>query len=130
VVVRDRDEGPESADLAALIGRRPAWSTCSGGNPQFLARTLRGHAGPGAAHRGPPGGRGAGAGPGLLRRRESRSTDWVPRRPDSKPAHRSPGSAVLPWLRVLPHFDRIAGPWAPDLAAPGPRRGRTPPAPP
>ena len=41
VVVRDRDEAG-SADLAALIDGA-GLIYLSGGNPQFLARTLRGH---------------------------------------------------------------------------------------
>src|SRR5438876_25252 len=109
VVVRDRDEAG-SEDLAALIdGAGLAY--LSGGSPQFLARTLRGTrvwAAVEAAWRSGAALAGCSAGAIAL-------TDWVPavRSPGRAP---EPGLGVLPWLRVLPHFDRMRS-WAPDLAA-------------
>ncbi|HTQ91408.1 MAG TPA: Type 1 glutamine amidotransferase-like domain-containing protein [Streptosporangiaceae bacterium] len=113
VVVRDRDEAG-SADLAALI-HGAGLIYLSGGNPQFLARTLRGTrvwAAIEAAWRSGAALAGCSAGAIAL-------TDWVPavrspaREPGTEP---EPGLGVLPWLRVLPHFDRMRA-WAPDLAA-------------
>jgi len=81
----------------------------SGGNPPFLADTLRGtllwqairaawQAGAALA--------GCSAGAIAL-------TDWVPdiRRPETPGRH---GLAAVPHLRVIPHFDRLTG-WMPDL---------------
>ena len=114
VVVRDRDEAG-SADLAALI-HGAGLIYLSGGNPQFLARTLRGTrvwAAVEAAWRSGAALAGCSAGAIAL-------TDWVPavrspaREPEAEP-EAEPGLGVLPWLRVLPHFDRMRS-WAPDLA--------------
>jgi cyanophycinase len=107
VVVRDRDEA-ESPELAALIGGA-GLVYLSGGNPLFLARTLRGTrvwAAIEAAWRAGAALAGCSAGAIAL-------TDWVPavRGPASEP---EPGLGVLPHLRVLPHFDRMIS-WAPDL---------------
>jgi cyanophycinase len=109
VVVRDRDEA-ESADLAALIDGA-GLIYLSGGNPSFLAETLRGtrvwaavaaawHAGAALA--------GCSAGAMAL-------AGWVPqvRHPDRDA---EPGLAAAPRLRVLPHFDRMLA-WSPDLVA-------------
>ena len=108
VVVRDRDEAG-SEDLAALI-HGAGLIYLSGGNPQFLARTLRGTrvwAAIEAAWRSGAALAGCSAGAIAL-------TDWVPavRAPAREP---EPGLGVLPWLRVLPHFDRMRS-WAPELA--------------
>ena len=114
VVVRDRDEAG-SADLATLI-HGAGLIYLSGGNPQFLARTLRGTrvwAAIEAAWRSGAALAGCSAGAIAL-------TDWVPavrspaREPEAEP-EAEPGLGVLPWLRVLPHFDRMRS-WAPDLA--------------
>jgi cyanophycinase len=107
VVVRDRDEA-ESSELAALIDGA-GLVYLSGGNPLFLARTLRGSkvwAAIETAWRAGAALAGCSAGAIAL-------TDWVPavRTPASQP---EPGLGVLPWLRVLPHFDRMTS-WAPDL---------------
>src|SRR6478672_5906581 len=109
VVVRDRDEAG-SEDLAARIDGA-GLVYLSGGNPQFLARTLRGTrvwAAIEAAWRSGAALAGCSAGAIAL-------TDWVPavRSPARAP---EPGLGVLPWLRVLPHFDQMRS-WAPDLAA-------------
>jgi cyanophycinase len=109
VVVRDRDEAG-SEDLAALIDGA-GLVYLSGGNPQFLARTLRGTrvwAAIEAAWRSGAALAGCSAGAIAL-------TDWVPAvRSPARAAE--PGLGVLPWLRVLPHFDRMRS-WAADLAA-------------
>src|SRR5512142_205511 len=109
VVVRDRDEAG-SEDLAAQIAGA-GLIYLSGGSPLFLARTLRGTrvwAAIEAAWRSGAALAGCSAGAIAL-------TDWVPavRTPARAP---EPGLGVLPWLRVLPHFDRMRS-WAPDLAA-------------
>ena len=107
VVARDRAEAdaPELADLVSGAGL----VYLSGGNPAFLAQTLRGtrlwdavldawQAGAALA--------GCSAGAMAL-------TGWAPwvRTPDREA---DPGLGVLPHLRVLPHFDRMRG-RLPDL---------------
>ena len=107
VVVRDRSEA-DASELAALVGGA-GLVYLSGGNPTYLAQTLRGtrvweailaawRAGSALA--------GCSAGAIAL-------TGWVPsmRALDREP---DPGLGVLPHLRVLPHFDRMLG-WVPDL---------------
>jgi cyanophycinase len=107
VVARDRDEA-DSPDLAALV-EGAGLVYLSGGNPAFLASTLRGTllwAAVVTAWQGGAALAGCSAGAMAL-------TGWVPsiRQPDRDP---DPGLGILPWLRVLPHFDRILG-WSPDL---------------
>jgi len=107
VLVRDRDEA-DSPELAALI-EGAGLVYLSGGNPAFLARTLRDtrvwHAVLAAWQSGSAL---AGCSAGAMA-----LTGWVPsmrdlgREPD-------PGLGVLPNLRVLPHFDKMLG-WVPDL---------------
>jgi cyanophycinase len=107
VVARDRDEA-DAPELAALVGGA-GLVYLSGGNPTYLAQTLRGtrlweavlaawRAGAALA--------GCSAGAMAL-------TGWVPamRGPAREP---DPGLGVLPHLRVIPHFDRMLG-WVPDL---------------
>lgn len=106
-LVKNRTDA-DSPELAALIDGA-GLIYLSGGNPMYLAQTLRGtrvwdaitaswQAGSALA--------GCSAGAMAL-------TGWVPamrslqREPD-------PGLAVLPHLRVLPHFDKMLG-WVPDL---------------
>jgi hypothetical protein len=119
VVVRDRDEAG-SADLAALIDGA-GLVYLSGGNPQFLARTLRGTrvwAAIEAAWR--SGAALAGCSPG----RSRSPTGSPPSGP--QPAHRSPGSACCrgcascrtstgcdPGRRTWPPGPRQARPRAP-----------------
>jgi cyanophycinase len=109
VLVRDRGEA-EDAGLAALISGA-GLVYLSGGNPSYLARTLRGSrvgAAIMAAWRSGSALAGCSAGAIAL-------TDWVPafRSADREPAR---GLAAAPNLRVLPHFDKM-GRWAPELAA-------------
>jgi cyanophycinase len=107
VVARDRAEAdaPEIAELVDGAGL----VYLSGGNPAFLAQTLRGtrlwaavitawQSGAALA--------GCSAGAIAL-------TGWVPsmRVLDREP---DPGLGVLPSLRVLPHFDKMLA-WVPDL---------------
>lgn len=107
VVVRDRDEA-ESEDLAALV-HGAGLVYLSGGDPLYLARTLRGTrvwAAVEAAWRSGAALAGCSAGAIAL-------TDWVPavRAPAREPDR---GLGVLPWLHVLPHFDKLSS-WAPEL---------------
>jgi cyanophycinase len=134
VVVRDRNEADE-AELAALV-KGAGLSYLSGGNPAFLAQALRGSRvwaavvetwQSGAALAGCSAGAIALTGwvPGF----RSRERDRDPGLPDPglpdpglpdpglpDPGLPDPGLAVLPALRVLPHFDRMLG-WAPELVA-------------
>ena len=107
VVVRDRDEA-ESEDLAARV-HGAGLVYLSGGDPLYLARTLRGTrvwAAIEAAWRSGAALAGCSAGAIAL-------TDWVPavRAPAGEPDR---GLGVLPQLRVLPHFDKLTS-WAPEL---------------
>jgi len=109
LVVRDRDEA-ESEDLAALV-HGAGLVYLSGGDPGYLARVLRGTrvwAAIEAAWRSGAALAGCSAGAIAL-------TDWVPAIRDRarEPDH---GLGVLPQLRVLPHFDKLAS-WAPELVA-------------
>jgi cyanophycinase-like exopeptidase len=107
VVARDHDEA-DSAELAALV-TGAGLVYLSGGNPAFLAQTLRGTrlwAAVLAAWR--SGAALAGCSAGAIA-----MTAWVPRMRalDRDP---DPGLGVVPHLRVLPHFDKMLG-WVPDL---------------
>jgi cyanophycinase len=109
VVVRDRDDA-DAQDLAALVDGA-GLVYLSGGNPAYLARTLRGTrvwAAVVAAWQSGSALAGCSAGAIAL-------TGWVPslRAPDRDPDQ---GLGVLPGIRVLPHFDRMPH-WAPDLLA-------------
>lgn len=107
VVARDRGEADEPGLAALIDGAGLVY--LSGGNPEYLAQTLRGTRLWGAilaAWRSGSALAGCSAGAMAL-------TGWVPSLRDlSRPP--DPGLAVLPHLRVLPHFDRILG-WVPDL---------------
>lgn len=107
IVARDRSEA-DAPELAALVDGA-GLVYLSGGNPAFLAKTLRGtrvwdaivaawQSGTALA--------GCSAGAIAL-------TGWVPsmRALDREP---DPGLGILPNLRVLPHFDKMLG-WVPDL---------------
>jgi cyanophycinase len=116
VVVRDRDEA-NAEELAALIDGA-GLVYLSGGNPGYLARTLRGtRVWEAVADAWRSGSALAGCSAGAIA-----LTGWVPsmRAPQNDP---DPGLAVLPGLRVLPHFDKMLA-WAPDLLT---RAGMRPP---
>jgi cyanophycinase-like exopeptidase len=107
VVVRDRDEA-DAPELAALV-EGAGLVYLSGGNPVYLAQTLRGTrvwAAIVAAWESGSALAGCSAGAIAL-------TGWVP---SMRALHREPdpGLGVLPQLRVLPHFDKMLG-WVPDL---------------
>ena len=102
VPVGDRADADDPA-LAALV-EGAGLVYLSGGDPPFLARTLRGTAVWQAIRSAWAGGAAlAGCSAGAIA-----LTDHVPdlRRP-LRPAE--PGLAAVPHLRVLPHFDRFAG---------------------
>ena len=107
VIVRDRDEAddPDVADLIAGAGL----VYLSGGDPMFLASTLRDTAvwrAIEAAWRDGAALAGCSAGAMAL-------TGWVPSiRRLARAA--DPGLGLFPHLRVIPHFDKMAG-WMPDL---------------
>jgi cyanophycinase len=107
VVARDRSDA-DAPELAALVDGA-GLVYLSGGNPAFLAQTLRGTrlwAAVVAAWRSGAALAGCSAGAIAL-------TSWVPsmRALDRAP---DPGLGVLPHVRVLPHFDKMLG-WVPDL---------------
>lgn len=107
VLVRDRNEA-DAQDLAALI-EGAGLIYLSGGNPSYLAATLRGtRVWQAVVAAWQSGSALAGCSAGAIA-----LTGWVPRMraPDRDP---DPGLGILPGLRVLPHFDRVLG-WAPDL---------------
>ncbi len=107
VLVRDRADA-DSADLAALV-EGAGLIYLSGGNPPYLARTLRGSAvwraivdawEAGAAL--------AGCSAGAMA-----LTGWVPDIREAS-ADVDPGLGVVPEFRVIPHFDKLLQ-WMPDL---------------
>lgn len=107
LVVLDR-EGADDPAIAAQVARA-GLVYLSGGSPVFLASTLRGTAvGDAVVAAWRAGAALAGCSAGAIA-----LTDWVPdlRHPLTPPG---PGLAVVPRLRVIPHFDRFLG-WMPDL---------------
>jgi cyanophycinase len=112
VVVRDRTEADDT-DLAALV-KGAGLIYLSGGNPAFLAQALRGsRVWEAVVDAWQSGAALAGCSAGAIA-----LTGWVPRfrrrDRDPDPGLPDPGLAVLPALRVLPHFDRMLS-WAPEL---------------
>jgi cyanophycinase len=106
VVVRDRTEA-DSEELARLV-EGAGLVYLSGGNPPYLASTLRGTRVWQAVREAWEGGAAlAGCSAGAIA-----LTAWVPdiRHPEHDP---DTGLGVVPQLRVIPHFDRFAG-WMPD----------------
>ena len=107
LVVRDRAEA-DAPELAAQVAGA-GLIYLSGGNPTYLAQTLRGTRvwqAIEAAWREGSALAGCSAGAIAL-------TAWVPamRAPTQDP---DPGLGVVPGLRVLPHFDKMLA-WVPDL---------------
>lgn len=107
LVARDRAEADDAALAAQVEGAGLVY--LSGGNPPFLADTLRGTAlwaAVEAAWRGGAALGGCSAGAIAL-------TGWVPHiRHPLNPSRE--GLGLVPQLRVIPHFDRFLG-WMPDL---------------
>ena len=107
VLVRDRDDADDPALAALVAGAGLVY--LSGGNPQYCARTLRGTLVWNAVENAWRNGAAlAGCSAGAMA-----LTSWVP---DLRHPLREadPGLAILPLLRVIPHFDRISG-WMPEL---------------
>jgi cyanophycinase len=108
IVARDRTEADDPA-LAALVDGA-GLIYLSGGNPPYLASTLRGTRLWEAIRTAWEGGAAlAGCSAGAMA-----MTGWTPHvRERERGAE--PGLGVLPTWRVLPHFDRMQQ-WQPDLA--------------
>jgi cyanophycinase len=107
VVARDREEADDPALAALVAGAGLIY--LSGGNPVYLAQTLRGTRlwqAVVAAWQGGAALAGCSAGAMAL-------TGWVPSLRELDRAA-DPGLGILPHLRVLPHFDRMLG-WVPPL---------------
>jgi cyanophycinase len=107
VVARDRAEADDEQLAALITGAGLVY--LSGGNPMYLARTLRGtRLGDAVIAAWQAGAALAGCSAGAIA-----LTGWVPsmRALDREP---DPGLGVLPHLRVLPHFDKMTR-WVPDL---------------
>lgn len=108
VMVLDRESADDESNVQRVAGAGLIY--LSGGDPAYLADTLRGTR-VWAAIRGEweQGAALAGCSAGAMA-----LTGWVPdiRRPGAEPV---PGLGLIPMLRVLPHFDRM-GRWAPRMA--------------
>jgi cyanophycinase-like exopeptidase len=108
LLVRDRDDADSPALAAEVAGAGLIY--LSGGNPPYLAKTLRGTlVWEAIVQAWEDGAALAGCSAGAMA-----LTAWVPdfRAPEA-PADR--GLGVVPDLRVIPHFDRLVQ-WMPDLA--------------
>ena len=106
LLVTDREEA-DSPEVAALV-EGAGLVYLSGGNPSYLAKTLRGTRVWEAVRRAWEGGAAlAGCSAGAMA-----LTGWVPEL--RVPGESDPGLGVLPGLRVIPHFDRFLG-WLPDM---------------
>jgi cyanophycinase-like exopeptidase len=109
VVVRDRTEA-DDPELAALV-EGAGLVYLSGGNPPYLAATLRGTRVWDAVRSAWEGGAAlAGCSAGAMA-----LAPWVPHVRD-RSRQDEEGLGVLPGWRVLPHFDRMRA-WQPDLLA-------------
>jgi cyanophycinase len=107
VVVQDREDA-ESEELAALI-EGAGLIYLSGGNPPFLARTMRGtRVWQAVLDAWESGAALAGCSAGAMA-----LTSWVPDIREAA-AEPDPGLGVVPAFRVIPHFDRLLQ-WMPDL---------------
>lgn len=109
LVARDREEA-DSEELAEQVAGA-GLVYLSGGNPSYLSTTLRGTRLWEAVHHAwSEGAALAGCSAGAMA-----LTSWVP---DIRDAARTPdgGLGVVPHLRVIPHFDRIAG-WMPEISS-------------
>ena len=108
IVARDREEADDPSLAAQVEGAGLVY--LSGGNPPYLASTLRGTLLWDAIRTAWEGGAAlAGCSAGAMA-----LTGWTPYiREQGRTAE--PGLGVLPTWRVLPHFDRMQE-WQPDLA--------------
>ena len=109
---------PSSSGTAKRRTRRtwPPWSTgagliyLSGGNPAYLAKTLRDtRVWTAIVAAWQTGSALAGCSAGAMA-----LTGWVPSDAGTLDRDPDPGLQIVPSLRVLPHFDKMLG-WAPDL---------------
>ena len=108
VDVRTREDA-ERDDLAALVAGA-GLIYLSGGNPAFLAETLRDTAvwrAIRAAHDEGSALAGCSAGAMAL-------SDWAPRMRDLVHPNQPSGLGLVPHVRVIPHFDKMLG-WVPDV---------------
>jgi cyanophycinase len=119
VMVHDRQDADDAGLAARIAGAGLIY--LSGGNPLYLAQTLRGtRVWQAIAAAWQAGSALAGCSAGAIA-----VTSWVPRSfrgpptrsPDPAPGPEpDPGLGLLPQLRVLPHFDKMIA-WVPDLMA-------------
>ena len=108
VIVRDADEA-NNPELAAMI-KDAGLIYLSGGNPHFLADTLRGSLVWNAIYEAWQNGAAlAGCSAGAMA-----IADHIPALRVHSPRE-TRGLGALPHIRVLPHFDKMFG-WVPDLA--------------
>jgi cyanophycinase len=108
VDVRTRADADDPAMAALVEGAGLVY--LSGGNPAFLAETLRDTAVWRAivtAHEAGAALAGCSAGAMAL-------TGWAPRMRDLVHPHQPTGLGLVPRVRVIPHFDKMLG-WMPDL---------------
>lgn len=108
VDVRTREDAESSHWVEAITGAGLIY--LSGGNPAFLAETLRQTAvwhAIVAAHEDGAALAGCSAGAMAL-------SSWAPRMRDLVHPHQPTGLGVVPNLRVIPHFDKMLG-WMPDV---------------
>ncbi|MBI1378361.1 MAG: peptidase [Frankiales bacterium] len=107
VDVRDRHDADDPAMAALVEGAGLVY--LSGGNPSFLADTLRGTAvwqAIVAAHEAGAAVAGCSAGAMAM-------SDWAPRMRELRSDHPT-GLGLVPHVRVIPHFDRMLA-WVPDM---------------
>jgi cyanophycinase-like exopeptidase len=108
VDVRTRDDADDPAMAALVEGAGLVY--LSGGNPAFLAETLRDTAvwrAIVAAHEAGAALAGCSAGAMAL-------TAWAPRMRDLVHPQQPTGLGLVPHVRVIPHFDKMLG-WMPDV---------------
>lgn len=107
VDVRTREDAQDAAHAAAIAGAGLVY--LSGGNPAYLAETLRHTAVWDAiveAHAAGAAIAGCSAGAMAL-------SDWAPRMRDLV-REQPTGLRLVPHIRVIPHFDKMAA-WVPDI---------------
>lgn len=108
VDVRTREDADDPAHAALVEGAGLVY--LSGGNPAYLAETLRDTAvwrAIVAAHEAGAAIAGCSAGAMAL-------SDWAPRMRDLVHPEQPTGLGLVPHVRVIPHFDKMLG-WVPDV---------------